>query len=278
MNRTAKLIMRPLARSDRDAVLNLINADRLPGQPRATAADLTDALKGRSRHDAEWWKALDAPVTVVAVEGGAVVGVVSFAVRRKDDTGLILWLHCREREEVAAALVAYAVDALAGRARLEAFQFASALGLGLEGLPVRHRPATHAALLRAGFRGDDLWSYMRADLPLNIPGVPGVRSKRAGDGWELTLSEGGRQVAEASVSAPEQGIGVLRWLEAHVTGRGFGRAMLGSAAAVLAKQGAREMILYVDDDNPRERSRVAAKGLYRSAGFVEVDRLFSYVR
>lgn len=36
---------------------------------------------------------------------------------------------------------------------------------------------------------------------------------------------------------------------------------------------------FVDDDEPRgERDRTAAKRLYKQAGFVEVDRLFSYER
>jgi hypothetical protein len=55
--------------------------------------------------------------------------------------------------------------ALGGAAALHAFQFASALGPGLEGLPVRHRPVADAALRRAGFVGADLWRYMRRELP-----------------------------------------------------------------------------------------------------------------
>lgn len=61
-------------------------------------------------------------------------------------------------------------------------------------------------------------------------------------------------------------------------GRGLGRAMLGSALDVLSGLGARKAILYVDDDAPPgdERDRAAANALYESAGFAEVDRLYSY--
>lgn len=54
--------------------------------------------------------------------------------------------------------------------------------------------------------------------------------------------------------------------------------MLGSALDVLAGLGATHVILYVDDDAPPgdERDRTAANRLYESAGFTEVDRLYSY--
>ncbi|OIV35435.1 hypothetical protein BIV57_21575 [Mangrovactinospora gilvigrisea] len=276
--------MRPFARADEFGVLELINADQVPGQPEVTAAQLAEAVAGRSPNDSGWWEELDAPVTVVAVEGGAVVGVVSFAVRAKDRTGLILWLHCREREDVAAALVAYAVDALAGCARLEAFTLSSALVVALEGLPVRHRAVTHEALLAAGFVGADLWAYMRAELPLSLPRLDaGVRYERmAGDEWELSLMEGRTRVAKAQVGLPVAGTGVLWWISTRrrARGRGYGRVVLGAAGALLADLGAREVVLVVDDDAPEDqgRSRVAAKRMYRGAGFVEVDRLFSYTR
>ncbi|MFD3442347.1 hypothetical protein ACFWU3_33190 [Streptomyces sp. NPDC058685] len=53
--------------------------------------------------------------------------------------------------------------------------------------------------------------------------------------------------------------------------------MLGSALETLAGLEAREAILYVDDAPPGdERDRTAANSLYESAGFTEVDRLYSY--
>ncbi|GGO98177.1 GNAT family N-acetyltransferase [Wenjunlia tyrosinilytica] len=276
--------LRPFTGADAAAVLALVNADRLPGQPLADAAGLSDALRGRSRMDAALWRQLRRPVTAVAVDGaGAVVGVVSYAVRPVDGTGVILWLHCRERSAVAGALVAHAVAALGGCGRLEAFQFATPLGVGLEGLAVGHRPVTRAVLEGAGFVGEDLWRYMRAGLPVaGLARAEGVRVKRAGRGsWRLTVREGRAVVAEASVDVVG-GIGVVRWLgvEPAARGRGLGRGVLGSALGLLAERGAGEVILYVDDDAPPgdERDRTAAKRLYESVGFVEVDRLHSYTR
>jgi hypothetical protein len=40
-----------------------------------------------------------------------------------------------------------------GRRQVQAFACVSALSLGLEGLLVHHRPATHSALRAAGFQG-----------------------------------------------------------------------------------------------------------------------------
>lgn len=45
-------VSRPYAAGDERAVLDLIAADRLPGQPPTTAAMLAEALAGRSQVDA----------------------------------------------------------------------------------------------------------------------------------------------------------------------------------------------------------------------------------
>jgi hypothetical protein len=146
----AGAVFRPYTAADEGGVLDLIAADRLPGQPVTTAAMLGEALAGRSWVDAGWWAELSRPVTDVLRDGaGRVAGVVSYARRPGDGVGLILWLHCREDPVLAGALVGRAVDEL-GAGTLHAFDFASALSLGLEALPVRHRSATRAALESAG--------------------------------------------------------------------------------------------------------------------------------
>lgn len=278
------LSLRPYTPADRSAVMALVEADRPPGQPRATPAMLTEALEGRSSVDAGWWAELEKPTTQVAVDAtGRVVGVVSYAVRPKDGTGLLLWLHCREDARAAGTLIGHALVELAPRP-VHAFHFASALSLGLEALPVRHRPATAQALEQAGFTGERLWRYMRADLP--APGLPHLDHIRVGPdpggkhASRLEARQDGNLVAEAVVGLPVGGIGVLWWIsvEPAARGRGLGRAMLGSALDVLAGLGAHEVILYVDDDAPPgdERDRTAANSLYESAGFTEVDRLYSY--
>lgn len=284
VTRTQGLTLRPYAAADQPAVLKLINADRIPGQPQAIPAMLTEALKGRSPIDSGWWAELERPTTRVAVDAaGVVMGVVSYAARPKDDTGQLLWLHCREDAATADTLIRHAVAALAPRP-VHAFHFASALSLGLEALPVRHRPATAHALESAGFTGARLWRYMRRDLPApDLPHLGHVQVEPdpgGKDARRLVAREGDRIAAEAVVGLPLRGTGVLWWIgvEPHARGKGLGRAMLGSALDVLTGLGATEAILYVDDDAPPgdERDRTAANALYDSAGFVEVDRLYSY--
>ncbi len=265
-------------------MLALVEADWLPGQPHATPAMLTEALEGRSAVDAGWWAELDRPAVQVAVDGaGKVVGVVSYAIRPKDNTGQLLWLHCQEDTRTAKALISHTLAVLAPRP-VHAFHFASALTLGLEALPARHRPTTATALERAGFTGQRLWRYMRAPLP--VDGLPRLADVRVGpepgdkDAWRLEARKDGRTAAEAVIGAPVEGMGVLWWIGVlpDARGQGLGRAMLGSALAVLAERDATEVILYVDDDAPPgdDRDRTAANSLYETAGFTEVDRLYSY--
>ncbi|MFD5029979.1 GNAT family N-acetyltransferase [Streptomyces sp. NPDC058405] len=74
----------------------------------------------------------------------------------------------------------------------------------------------------------------------------------------------------------------LRWLHITPSARrqGMGRALLGSALDLLAGLGAKQVIAYVDDDDPSdpERDRTSANALYDSVGFSEVDRLLSFTR
>lgn len=279
--------LRPYTPADTAAVLELINAERIPGQPVTSAGMLSDALEGRSAVDAGWWADLESPSTWVAVSGhGSVVGAVSYAWRPKDRTGMLLWLHSGEQEPVAKALVDHVVTEFAPNP-VEAFQIASALSLGLEALPVGHRPVTDAVLRRTGFTAERLWRYMRADLPVtSLPRLVRVKESTSAGGKAARRLEAHRfwrtVTAEAEVGEPVQGIGVLWWIEVSEAsrGRGLGRRMLGSALARLTDLGAREVILYVDDDAPRGdlRDRTAANSLYESAGFIEVDRLYSYKR
>ncbi|WP_240110585.1 N-acetyltransferase [Streptomyces sp. MUM 203J] len=284
--RASHLSARPYQATDETAVLALIEADRRPGQPRTTPAMLAEALVGRSTVDAGWWSELEAPATDVACDAvGRVEGVVSHATRPSDGAGYILWLHSREDLAVAEALVAHALDRLGPRT-VYAFEFASALSLGLEGLPVRHRPATRKALEPFGFTGRDLWRYMRAPLPLaglertTVHAL--VTDSEDPPGKRLEIHEDGDLVAEAMIGRPVSGVGVLWWISVTPGSqrRGLGMSLLGSALDQLRELGAKEVILYVDDDAPGDpkRSRAAATRMYDRAGFTEVDRLFSYTR
>lgn len=281
-----QLSVRPYAAADAAAVIDLVVADRLPGQPLTSPAMLAEAVAGRSPVDGGWWAELTPPVTEVICDAArTVLGVVAYASRTGDGTGFILWLHCGEDPVLAELLVARALDRL-GRRTVHAFEFASALTLGLEGLPAGRRPATRRALEKAEFVGRDLWRYMRSTLP--IAGLPHAAHVTVTDcedpaGRRLEVHEGGELLAEAIVGRPVEGIGVLWWIGVvpHARGRGLGLALLGSSLDLLAGLGAREAILYVDDDAPpghTERDRTAANGMYDRVGFAEVDRLHSFTR
>ncbi|MFE4828887.1 GNAT family N-acetyltransferase [Streptomyces sp. NPDC056672] len=282
------LLVRRYEPRDEAAVLALVNADRIAGQPETTAAMLAEALAGRSPVDSGWWAELGSPVTDVLHDAsGSILGVLSCAVRPADDVGFVLWLHGRENSAVVSALIAHALAAL-GRRTVSAFEFATALSLGLEGLPSNHRPATHKALTAAGFTGRDLWRYMHAGLPLTdlppagLHAVPHLVSDcEDPPGKHLEIRDGGAPAAEATIGRPVDGIGVLWWISVAPTARrrGLGRALLGISLGLLHDLGAREVILFVDDDAPAnhpERSRAAANRMYDRAGLVEVDRLFSF--
>ncbi|WP_018255974.1 GNAT family N-acetyltransferase [Salinispora mooreana] len=263
-------------------LVDLVNADRLPGQPACTLQRLQAAIDGTSPVDSAWWAELaDLRTEVLCDAAGALAGAVAYARRPRDGAGVILWLHAREDPPVVRRLLDHALTGLAGCPSVEAFSFATALGLGLEALPVRHRSATHAALLDRGFTGSDLWRYMRRDLP--APGLPtcSYRTSCDEDRRVLQVERAGQVVAEATIGDPVDGVGVLWWIgvEPVARGEGLGLRLLGSALDLLAGLGAREVILYVDDDAPDddpERSRVVANALYERVGFVEVDRLWSY--
>lgn len=76
--------------------------------------------------------------------------------------------------------------------------------------------------------------------------------------------------------------GRARWLHITPSARrqGMGRALLSSALDLLAGLGAKQVISYVDDDDPSdpERDRTAANALHDSVGFTEADWLLSFTR
>ncbi|MFJ8018577.1 GNAT family N-acetyltransferase [Streptomyces sp. NPDC096339] len=283
---TASISLRPYTPADSTAVLALADGDRVPGQPSVTPGMLIEALEGRSPIDGGWWAELDRPETYVAGDAwGGVTGAISWALRPHDDTGVILWLHCQENVETADALIGQAVLRF-GRRPIQAFQFATALTRGLEALPRRHRSVTHDALERAGFIGRCQWRYLMIDLP--APGLPraeGVRiTPELGDdrACRLQVRMGERPVAEAVIGLPQERTGVLWWIAVmpDTRRRGLGSALLGSALDVLRSHGATAVFLYVEADSPigGDSDRTAATAMYRSAGFIEVDRLYSYNR
>jgi ribosomal protein S18 acetylase RimI-like enzyme len=279
-------MIRAFATADTSAVLALIEADRITGQPHCCEAMLLEALAGRSTVDRGWWLELtDLHVDVATADDGSVIGAVSYATRTKDGTGLVLWLHAGEVPSAITTLVNHALAALAGTARQEAFAFASALTLGLEGLPVRHRPETHRALLEAGFTGTDLWRYMHRPITSADTARPTAKVKADLDDrrWTVKITRLFRKAAEAQLGMPVGGVSVLWWIEVspRYRGKGLGRAVLTQALAHAARNDTQEVILFVDDDDKEPngpRDRTAANHMYGNTGFTEIDRLYSYLR
>lgn len=280
------MTVRQYSPSDQERVLELVNADRMVGQPVATPEMLEEALAGRSSLvDAGWWAELaDLATEVLVDDEGNVQGVLATALRPRDGAGVLLWCHGREDPAIVSSLIGRATERLADCPVLHAFDFASALSLGLEALPVRHRASTDHALRDAGFISRDLWRYAHRVLPApELPVDPAAVVTPSEDppGWRIDRSDADELLGEAVVATPVQGIGLLSWIsiEPAAQGRRLARPLLGRALAVLSEHGAREVILYVDDDEPGgERDRTAANRLYDTSGFTEVDRLHSYTR
>lgn len=272
--------------SDQERVLELVNADRMVGQPVATPEMLEEALAGRSSLvDAGWWAELaDLATEVLVDDEGIVQGGLATALRPRDGAGVLLWCHGREDPAIVSSLIGRATERLADCPVLHAFDFASALSLGLEALPVRHRASTDHALRDAGFISRDLWRYAHRMLPapeLPVDPTAVVTPSEDPPGWRIDRRDADELLGEAVVATPVQGIGLLSWIgiEPVAQGRRLARPLLGRALAVLSEHGAREVILYVDDDEPGgERDRTAANRLYDTSGFTEVDRLHSYTR
>ena len=135
----------------------------------------------------------------------------------------------------------------------------------------------HDMLLNHGFVGADEWLYMHG--PVLKEAVEGIAEvKQVNTGWKLVVHDEGKQVAEAEIGLGKNNIGVLWWIEVQEEqrGRGLGKKLLSQALKLLAEKGAKEVILYVDHDDPTQRDRRAALHLYYSQGFSVIDHLWSY--
>lgn len=273
-----------MSQKDLLAVVELIRADSLPGQPLCTIQDVQNALVGRAVIDRGWWEALASIRTLVATLDNDVVGAASYGIRKHDtssfaDCGFLLWFHARENQEVTEALLSSILAALNVCPRIYSFWIATPLTFGVEALPVEHRPVTHRVLLSHEFVGADEWLYMKGPVLTLQPSLDKVAEvKRVKNGWKLHLYEGKEQVAEAEVGIGKDRIGVLWWIEVHEDwrGHGFGKQLLLQARKMLGDAGAKEVILYVDHDDLAKRNRVPAIHLYQSQGFTVIDHLWSY--
>jgi ribosomal protein S18 acetylase RimI-like enzyme len=270
---------RPLGPDDIEAVCALVDRDPLPGQPPCTPERVHTALAGRSTTDPWWWREL-ATMRTVGVEApdGSLVGAGALG-RRRTGERYLLWLHAGEEPELVEAVLWPLLRGVRRADPIFAFWSATELSVGLEGLPRRHRPVTHDALLARGFTGEDRWLYLTAAAAGDPPETP---FRRRGHGSELRveLDVDGGPVGGAELSLPAPGLGVIWWLEIEPEHRrrGLGRQLLRAARAVLAEEGADDVVLFVDHDDPKARDRRPALELYLAEGFTVVDHLWSYRR
>jgi GNAT superfamily N-acetyltransferase len=283
---TAALEIGRLRYDDLQAVIELVNADLLPGQPTCGGHALEMALSGESPVDSSWWHELTNVQAVVARRGGAVVGAASYATAPADRSGWLLWLHAQENRVVVEALVDHVLGELTGSPHQYAFWIATALSLGLEALPVEQRPVTHEVMQSRGLTGRDSWRYLV--LPVDrapIEGTPeefGLVLPASGPGeipaWRLVVGDRERPLAAADIALGADGCGVLWWIDVEPAqrGRGIGRRLLRQAVRFLALRGARTVAAFVDHADPRDRDPRPILRLLGSAGFQDVDRLWSY--
>ena len=260
--------------------LGLINRDVLPGQPICTDAMLAQAIEGRSPIDNKYWEDLKALEHIGVIENNELLGVAAFGIR-KNGTGALLWMHANENIQVIEALLNYLEQKLASCSKIEAFEHATALNVGIESLPHR-RQATHTALLNRGYQGKDSWLYMMNSIKVKgtvSAQVKKIEEDEPGQTFQLTLSSKDKEVASAMVGITGEGVGVVWWLETEPEHReqGLGRKMLLQAETVLAEQGITEAILLVDHDAP-DGKRIPAIKLYQSEGWQIVDHLWSYTK
>lgn len=278
--------IRPFTWRDMPSILELLHADQLPWQPHVTSQDVQRAFIGLATIDQKWWEALAVIQTIVATQGSDVLGVASFGIQkqepfaglRPDGSGCLLWLHAHEDRSVIEALLSAILTELQECPRIYAFWFATPLTVGIEGLPVAHRQATHQALLEQHFVGKDDWLALAGPVVAQADQVAEVQ--KTVRGWKLSLQEGDERIAEATLSLERDRFGVLHWLWVRQDrrGRGLGTRLFLQARKILGDAGAQTVLLFVDHDDPGERDRMPAIRLYQRHGFEVIDHLWSYWR
>jgi GNAT superfamily N-acetyltransferase len=278
------LLVRPIQADDVPSVIDLINADRLPGQPVCDTELLHRALRGDFPGDPRGWSGFNDVRTLVAERGGRVVGVASSAVKVTDGSGWLLWLHASEQRPVVEALLDRVLNELGESGGCHAFGVAVAFSLGVEALPVSSRQVTDGVLQERGFGRWKGWRYLAAPLdPQQLGPAPeplATVAVASGPGeppaWRLEVGTRRQPVAVAEVSLGDDGCGLLAGIQVDdlYRGRGVERGLLREAMHLLAAQGAQTIAVILD------RSRLGPEGLepYRECGFHDLDELWSYRR
>ncbi|WP_405021729.1 GNAT family N-acetyltransferase (plasmid) [Kitasatospora sp. NBC_00070] len=254
---------------------DLIDADRLPGQPPVTDRALAAALAGRNLDGRRQVGGTEPPLVDVFLDARRrPVGVIAYTPRPADRSAVILWAHAREDFTTMAVLLVWARARLAACRTWYAFAGAPATTPTLEGLPAHYRSATHQALITSGFTTVAERLYWLHHLTrLHPPGRPAdVTPVENPTGWTVRIDgPHGSSLAEARMEAPVHGTARLRHLAvdpAH-RGAGLGSALLGRCLQHAALMGATQVIAVTDGT----RSDRSAHRVLRGAAFEVIDTL-----
>ncbi|GAA3771072.1 hypothetical protein GCM10022206_07060 [Streptomyces chiangmaiensis] len=262
----------------------LIDADRLPGQPHCTLEKLTAARRSPVPFPLAGWTVPARPrISVLADAEDRPYGIIAYLSWTDVRTGQICWLHAYEDLSALRALIGHALAALADCTWIEAFVSAPPSPLGPGGLPCTRRGATHDALVQTGFTGRCQGCYLHLVLsaePLPTELVADVFPCNNPPGHRLIIREAAEPVAEAVVSVEPDRTATVYWIETLPTRRrrGLGRRLLSQALALLAEQGATEVALVLDDTQQSASESQATTRLFSSFGFTLVDQLWTYQR
>src|SRR5579884_159492 len=280
------VVVRLIRAPDLRPVLELIEADRLPGRPACDLQSLRRALNGDFPGDPRGWSGFGEVRTVVAVEEDRVVGVASYATKVTDGTGWLLWLHAGEERAVVNALLDHVLEELGDSTRRRAFSVATSLSFGVEALPVRGRPSTHAALRARGFERYASWRYLVArldrrallarDSPLAT--VESIAGSGEHPAWRLSVETARAPAAVLEVELGPERCGLMHGfqVEPAYRGRGIGRSLLREGMDFLRSQGAATVAAFVETSSPSGPESEEMLDLLLEAGFEDLDELWSY--
>ncbi|MGC9542512.1 hypothetical protein [Streptomyces sp. UG1] len=160
--------VRPYRPEDEPDVRQLIEADRLPGQPCCTPQKLAAARSGRVPV-ADWTVPARPQTRVLTDAEDCPCGIIAYLAWTDVHTGLVCRVHAREDPPALRALLGHALAALKDCRQVDAFVDAPPGPLGPGGLPRTRRRATHDALLQSGFTGRRQGCYLHCALPAEPP-------------------------------------------------------------------------------------------------------------
>ncbi|MER6434650.1 GNAT family N-acetyltransferase [Streptomyces sp900105245] len=261
--------VRAIEMGDHAAVLALVDADRLVGQPAAGGELLTAVSR----------KGLVRPATLVLTDTrGTIRGVAHCAVRTSDGAGLIGWLHTLEDIEAAAALIAAARAQLGPVPMLYAgtgpTQPPQAGIFPLLGIAQHRCPSTTRALSSAGFTEAATRLYFHHPLtPAPAPPIEPLADLRAATdppGFQLTLyATDGHPMASAVLHRWDDEHWHLRHLSVRADHRkrGIASHLLAQCLHTAHARGATSLIAHT-----HENDHISAR-LLEHAHFTTIDTL-----